>query len=72
MLIFQKIKCILGLEPSDVETSSDDSGDFASFDDVHMDFDHIHMDDEKSSVQHSRNRLELYLLKKKLRLESAR
>uniref|UniRef100_A0A914LFW5 Potential DNA-binding domain-containing protein n=1 Tax=Meloidogyne incognita TaxID=6306 RepID=A0A914LFW5_MELIC len=54
----------LGLEPSDDESSSDDS--FPSFDDDH------HVSNSLNDNKHSRNRLELYLLKKKLRLESAR
>lgn len=53
----------LGLEPSDDESSSD--SDFTSFDESKSQI--------SSSEEHStNNRLELYLLKKKLRLESAR
>uniref|UniRef100_A0A1I8BR86 Zf-C3Hc3H domain-containing protein n=1 Tax=Meloidogyne hapla TaxID=6305 RepID=A0A1I8BR86_MELHA len=59
----------LGLEPSDDESSSDDS--FPSFDE---DLSSISNSLKNSIIdnKHSRNRLELYLLKKKLRLESAR
>jgi hypothetical protein len=56
---------VLGLEPSDDEFSSDDS--FPSFDEAPLEKHHF-----SSANNHSTNRLELYLLKKKLRLESAR
>lgn len=61
---FRKKLTFIGLEPSDDESSSDDS--FPCFDETHNES--LTLPFERDS----KNRLELYLLKKKLRLESAR
>lgn len=59
---------MIGLEPSDDESSSDDS--FPSFDDD-LPIPSVLLKNMLNE-RNTKNRIELYLLKKKLRLESAR